>query len=401
MGVLFVVLVIVLAVFSSKHKQIESGTGQASDISADAASADDNSPIPVTTEALKEDAYPEVNALVTTYFTAVASGDVTTLESIISSLSDEAEIRIIKKAEYTEGYDSIKCYTKPGPVADSYLVFAYYQLKFKNIDTKAPGLSALYVCTREDGSLYIYNDDLPQNVSDYINAVRAQDDVVALLKKVDDEYDTVLAGDKTLKAFSDALPTKLDEEVAAELAKGTDAASLSGNSASVDSASTEVQVTTTDAVNIRSAADDSDSNNIIAKSAKGDTFTRIGEEGEWSKIKYKDTTAYIKSEYLTTSTGTADAANTADTADTANAAAADTTTTTDTDNGGNAASGKVTIKESVRIRSSMSTDGTDNVIGHAYKGDSFTLEQEMADGWYKIDYKGKTGYVKTDYATKD
>ena len=126
-----------------------------------------------------------------------------------------------------------------------------------------------------------------------------------------------------------------------------------------------------------------------------------GEEGEWSKIKYKDTTAYIKSEYLTTSTGTADAANTADTADTANAAAADTTTTTDTDNGGNAASGKVTIKESVRIRSSMSTDGTDNVIGHAYKGDSFTLEQEMADGWYKIDYKGKTGYVKTDYATKD
>ena len=221
-GILFVVLVVVLAVFSATHKKDDKTAGtEAATVQATAAVSDDTAAaIPVTTEDLQVDAYPDVNALVESYFSAMAAGDTNTLATICSTLDDNAKIRIQEKAKYTESYDSFKCYTKPGPIAQSYIVFAYYQIKFKNIDTKAPGLTSLYVCTNADGSLYVYNGDLPENISDYIKAVAAQDDVVALLNQVDQEYAAAADQDATLKAFMDALPAKLDEAVANQLASG-------------------------------------------------------------------------------------------------------------------------------------------------------------------------------------
>ena len=388
-GILFVVLVVVLVIFSKNHRSSTEADAAAQTVVPTEASASEDTAaeIPVPAADLQVDAYPDVNALVNSYFSAMAAGDTDTLSTICSNLDDEAKIRIQKKAEYTESYDSFKCYTKPGPINNSYIVFAYYQIKFTNIDTKAPGLTSLYVCTNDDGSLYVYNGDLPENISNYIKAVAAQDDVVALLSQVDQEYTAATDQDKTLKAFMEALPTKLDEAVAAQLAAG--AAASSGSTASGDSASsagTEVQVTTTDAVRIRSSADDSNNDNVIAKSAKGDTFTRLGEEGNWSKIKYKDTTAYIRSDYLTT----------ADTSDAASGTAADTTTTAA------AAGGSITIKGSgVKVRSSTDTDSTDNILGKEFTGAVFDLVEETSDGWYKINYNGQTGYVKSDFATKN
>ncbi len=378
-GILFVILVIVLAVFSHRHKDDkpkeakQEEESETVDVEAET-HTDENAEIPLTTEGLQVDAVPEVNELINTYFTAMASGDITTLEGICSSLDDAAKIRIIERAKYTESYEDLKCYTKPGPVDQSYIVFAYYQIKFLNIDTKAPGLSSLYVCTNPDGSLYVYNGDLPENISAYIKGVAAQEDVVALLSQVDSEYSAAVEQDKTLKAFMDALPSKLDEAVANQLASGVP---VQSGTSEGETATVEVPVMTTDAVRIRSSADDSGTGNVIGKAAKGDTFTRIGEEGNWSKIKYKDTTAYIRSDYLTT---------------------ADNSTGGGTAEGGSA--GTVTVNDSIRVRSSMSTDTTDNVIGKASSGDTFPLKGE-SDGWYQIDYKGQTAYISSDYATKN
>ena len=70
-------------------------------------------------------------------------------------------------------------------------------------------------------------------------------------------------------------------------------------------------------------------------------------------------------------------------------ATTETTETTTT-----AASGKITPKESVRVRASASEDG--EYLGTIYLGETYTL-YENANGWCKIDYNGKTGYVKSDF----
>lgn len=397
-GGLFIILVVVLAIFSAKHKDGQSKKDEEETETTEAAtetsSYDENAEIPLPDEELKVDAYPEVNALVSSYFTAMATGDVATLSTICSDLDDAAKIRIQEKANYTESYDDLKCYTKPGPIPNSYIVFAYYQIKYVNIDTKAPGLSSLYVCTDDNtGSLYVYNGDLAENVSNYIKGVAAQEDVVALLSQVDTEYNNAVESDKTLKAFMDALPARLDEAVAARLASGSTVDD--GASAAVSDNNAEVTVKLTDSVRIRSSADDSSDSNIIAKAMAGDTYTKIGEEGNWTKIRYKDTEAYVSSDYVevvdTPSSGAApDAgANTG-----GDAAAAD---------GGQvaSASGSVTVNDSgVRIRSSADTNSNDNILGKADSGETYTLTGEV-DGWYQIDFKGSTGYIKSDFATKN
>lgn len=386
-GGLFIILVVVLAIFSAKHKD-----GKKDEEEAEATEAstevvyDENAEIPLPEEELKVDAYPEVNALVSSYFTAMATGDVATLSNICSDLDDAAKIRIQEKANYTESYDDIKCYTKPGPIPDSYIVFAYYQIKYVNIDTKAPGLSSLYVCTDDmSGTLYVYNGDLAENVSNYIKGVAAQEDVVALLSQVDTEYNNAIETDKTLKAFMDALPARLDEAVAARLASGAtvdDAASASDNNV-------EVTVKLTDAVRIRSSADDSDTSNVIAKAMAGDTYTKIGEDGNWTKIRYKDTEAYVSSDYV----------------EIVDSAPSDGGSDSGASDGGSSttsASGSVTVNDSnVRVRSSADTSSDGNIIGKANSGDTFTLTGETGDGWYQIEYNGQTGYIKSDFANKN
>ena len=398
-GGLFIILVVVLAIFSAKHKDGKSKKDTEETEAAEASTEttyDENAEIPLPDEELKVDAYPEVNALVSSYFTAMATGDVATLSTICSDLDDAAKIRIQEKANYTESYDDLKCYTKPGPIPNSYIVFAYYQIKYVNIDTKAPGLSSLYVCTDDNtGSLYVYNGDLAENVSNYIKGVAAQEDVVALLSQVDTEYNNAVESDKTLKAFMDALPARLDEAVAARLASGSTVDD--GASAAVSDNNVEVTVKLTDSVRIRSSADDSSDSNIIAKAMAGDTYTKIGEEGNWTKIRYKDTEAYVSSDYVEV-VDTPSAGAPADAGTDANAGGDATAA-----DGGQvaSASGSVTVNDSgVRIRSSADTNSNDNILGKADSGETYTLTGEV-DGWYQIDFKGSTGYIKSDFATKN
>ena len=56
----------------------------------------------------------------------------------------------------------------------------------------------------------------------------------------------------------------------------------------------------------------------------------------------------------------------------------------------------VNVKESVNVRSKASKSG--DILGTAKPGESFVLkDDESSDGWYQIDYNGKTGFVSGDY----
>ena len=58
-------------------------------------------------------------------------------------------------------------------------------------------------------------------------------------------------------------------------------------------------------------------------------------------------------------------------------------------------SGKVTVKENVRVRDAASEDG--NKLGTVYVGDKLDFVEKMSNGWTKIKYNGKIAYVKSDY----
>ena len=60
-----------------------------------------------------------------------------------------------------------------------------------------------------------------------------------------------------------------------------------------------------------------------------------------------------------------------------------------------AAGTKITLTNTVNIRSSMSE--TASKVGVAYAGDSVTVQMSYAEGWTKVTWKDKEGYVKTEF----
>ena len=395
-GVLFVVLVIVLLVFSGMKKGKNTSVADATEVSSDSIGTE---PIEVPESAqLEQNAYENVNSFFTEYYQAVAEGNVDAMSDMGMTLDENDRAKVTVKAGYTEDYENMSCYTKPGPEENSYIVFVYYEIKFKNINTLAPGLSTFYVCTNDDGSLYMKDiSSLPQNMKDYIKAIANQSDVQDLLTQVDKLYQTNTENDATLAAFMTSLQTKSDAAAAQSGDESSSDAASSEDAAETDGA--QVRVRTTDAVRIRSAANQND-DSVIGQASAGDTFVRLSDDGEWSKIQYKDGEAYIKSEFLTTAEGDTVVGGEVQSQEaTTETKPAETTTTTETKTEtSSSASGKITVNEAVSVRASASTDA--EKIGSAYKGATYSLLGEES-GWYKISYDGKTAYIKSDYCTKN
>lgn len=105
-----------------------------------------------------------------------------------------------KKANFVESYDDIMVYTKKGRCRDSYIVFAKYDMKIKDIYTKVPGLGTFYVT--KDGTSGTYEvaaQTEDEGVKAYIKRLADHQDVQALFNKINEDYAAALQSDALLK----------------------------------------------------------------------------------------------------------------------------------------------------------------------------------------------------------
>ena len=329
---------------------------------------------------LEQDAHEEVNSFFQRYYEAIGYGDVETYASMRSYTDDEERIRIQKKANYIDYYQNLSCYTKPGPVENSYLVYVYYEVKFRGIHTPAPGLNTFFLCTDEAGEMYVFSDKLDKNVKDYMRRITTQQDVKDLFNRVKVTYDDTVASDKELEEFLSTLAQNLKDEVTLALrdleAENQSVENGDGNEADADPTPTpeepeptpEVEpepqtdmVMTTNRVNVRSSA--SPEATKLGTVAAGTRFTRYESlENGWSRIDYEGSEAYIKTEYLQVIEETI---------------------------------GKVRALNSVNIRASASEDATK--LGTVGAGTVLDLIENQENGWSRILFNGSTAYVKTEF----
>lgn len=342
---------------------------------------------------LEENAYPEVNSIIKTYYDAQASGDVEAITALNTYLNDIEKIRIQEMSKYIEGYPVLNIYTKPGLSENTYVAYVYSEVKFTDVDQELPGLKTYYIGQDVDGQYFINDGTYDDTVRNYIKEVTLQDDVVDLNNKVVVEYNDLLAEDDELNEYVAYLKEKINEDVGVILAQeeAPDAAEEAVEEAegeateeagSTDNISTTVtMVKATDVVNIRTS--DSETADKIDKAQIGQEFQLLEQRGNgWSKVEYNGEDAYIKSEYLET-------VSEETVADTGSAE----TESTDSDSG--TVSGTVTVKENVKVRASAST--TADSLGTVYVGEKLDLIMKQADGWTKVKYKGQTAFVKSDY----
>ncbi len=138
---------------------------------------------------------------------------------------------------------------------------------------------------------------------------------------------------------------------------------------------------TTAALRLRSSAKTTTSSNILLTIPKGavvESFTKY--TNGWYKVSYNGTVGYASGQYLT-------------------AAPAGSTASSGSSSSGSSSSSSQTVKTTgnLNMRSSMSLSSSANIILTIPKGDTVTNVSKQDDGWYKVTYDGKTGYVKGKY----
>ena len=376
-GILLILIIVILVQCTGKEKKedTQENTDQV------VAAQDQEQPQEEPND-LQQDAYPEVNALVQSYFDARANGDVDALRATVSELDDEEADSVTKMSQHIESYNNITCYTKRGLAENSYVVYVCYDIKFQNVDTMAPSLNMLYVCTAEDGSLYINNGTWDADTESAISELNAGADVQALVSQGEDAYSAALAQDEKLSNLASTIQSastsaeESSEEASSEEEQQTEGEAEAEQPAEDTSAGQET-VYAKETVNVRSQADEN--SDRVGQIARGDSAVRISEdENGWSQISYNNATAYVKSEFLTTNP------------DEVTAAAATASEAPD--------SGSARIVETAKMRSGEDTSS--ELIATLYEGTQIEVLEKLSSGRIKIKYDGKTGYVNSECVGK-
>lgn len=395
--VLCVALTIVIAIQANKRKVEQEETA----VAPEENTVEDEAPLDVPEVPLEKDAVPGINELFDVYYKAMVEGDTDTMEKLVYYMDATEILRAAETSKYIDSYPPLEIYTKTGPKEGTYIAYVYAELKFHDYDKPIPGMRTYYVCTNEDGELYINEDgEESDNELHYMREVQLQGDVIDLNNKAAEAYNKMVVDDPQLADFLLELRAEIEKNVGEALARAEqseepeEGAEEETPEETGEEAPAEVvtKVKTTDVVNIRTS--DSETADKLGKAAVGDEFELLEEKGNgWSKIKYDGSEAYIKSEYLepseTMAASDVEQNEDDENADTQEQQAADNSSDSTT------VTGTVTVKENVRIRSGASE--TSDKIATAYMGQKLDVIMKQADGWTKIKYNGKPAYVKSDF----
>ena len=338
---------------------------------------------------LEVDTYDEINELIEKYFDNLAAGDVERVDETVDELTEEEVKTIEKKKDYIEAYDNVVCYTKKGLEEDSFVVFASYEMKIHNIETPAPGIMAFYVISDVDGGYKIYNQDASEELTSYVLELAAEEEIAAIIADVDARYQQLVAEDEELGKFAQTMlesKQQAEEEEDAEVEEPTDG--------DVKELEEPIETTVNDGIRLREGrSTDTRTLGGIAKDTKVKVYASYSDG--WSKIEYNGVIGHCMTEFLTSTEGVPMLSVGSDEpeAETEEAEEAEETTTETSES--TAVNKQMQFKETVRIRKERSTES--ERISTGYINDNVKVVENYSDGWSKIEYKGMTGYCKTEF----
>lgn len=324
-----------------------------------------------------------IYTLVATYYNAMATGDEETLRSVCDEISDKDMYRYVELSQYIDYYPTLEIYTKTGPEEGSVIAYVYYKISFVGHEEEVPGYQALYICTNDQGGLYIKRGENSEEVNEYIKTVSTQDDVVEFNNKITVEYNELMVDHPEVLQYISELDSQVSiavgEKLANQVAAETQVAEAGTEEGSTDGQDTQTEngeqqeaedqgpqyVTTTTTVNVRSS--DSEQADKLGK-VSGGTKLQVLEQrpNGWTKVDYEGKEGYIKTEFLQLAESAA----------------------------GTETIGTVTATTNINVRASASE--TADRLGVLSGGDSAELVGTEGD-WSKIKYNGQIGYVKSEY----
>ncbi len=292
-------------------------------------------------ELFEVDAYPAVMALIENYYNSYAAGDFVTLQTMATPFSEHELAYMELLSRYVEGYQNLKFYTKSGLDASSYLVNVYLEMKFEGVDTLAPGLDFFYVRTNEDGSLYIDNSYSEYNMKNNDNPLDVN--VHNLIKEHEQHEDLIALLSDTTEKFHAAINADVNLNV---MVNETIPAAISAWM-------TELVGGVAPQPDVPETEDSS------TESQVPETETSENEIQEPETESESESEAESEVEVLAFPEGTV-----------------------------------ITLDGATNVRKEMTTESA--VVETLYKGAKVTVVMSYAEGWTKVKWDNKTGYIRSD-----
>ena len=375
-GVILAVAVTVsIALAASGDRKIEDIVP--SDIATQESIASTVEEVPLT-----ENGDDAIRELILTFYNAQAVGDLDTIKALCDEVSELDLLSFQEKANYIEYFPEIVIYTKKGMNEGESIVYVYYKMTFVNHDEEFPGYTSYYICTAEDGSLYIKRSNFSDELNEYISTICVQDDVVEFNNRITAEYDDFFKEHPDLEGYAEEVMAQVNMNVGVKWSKmqeeaaAREAANAAGNDADepevvdgpIASEEEAVYAYALDTVNVR--VSDSEKADKLGKAAKGSKWQVLEERvNGWTKIDYEGQDGYIRSDFLRVQENAS----------------------------GQTTIGEVKAKTNINVRAAASE--TAEKLGVLAGGDTAELIADEGD-WCKIKYSGKVGYVKGEYVER-
>lgn len=283
-------------------------------------------------ETFEIDAYPAVVSLIEQYYNCYANGDFETLQTIASPFSEHELAYMEILSRYVESYQNLVCYTKSGLDSGSYMVNVYLEMKFEGVDTLASGLDFFYVRTNEDGSLYIDNSYSEYNMKNNDNPLDIN--IHNLIKEHEQQEDLIALLNETTVKFNEAM-----------------------------SADANLSLMVNETVPAAISAWMADLTGGVALQPETETETEIETETESEVETETEPEQPSQPEpdpgMIVFPEGTV-----------------------------------ITIEGATNVRKEMSTESS--IVETIYKGTKVTVVMSYSEGWTKVKWDNKTGYIRSD-----
>lgn len=163
-------------------------------------SAESKESIPAVS--LKKDEVPELTALVQAYCQAKADCDVEALAAVFgmtdtAAFSGEAaNMELVSRI--VESYENVACYSIEGPAEDTYVIYPYFEIQYKDAVSLMPSLTWSFARKNQDGRFYM-TEDITREEKEYIAKVSKSQEVQQLKEDVIARQDAAVMEDAELQ----------------------------------------------------------------------------------------------------------------------------------------------------------------------------------------------------------
>lgn len=216
-AVILIMAVVILDKAGQNAKEPETVSAQAERTSPESASGQPEK----VKVALKKDSVPQLDDLMKSYFNARKSCDRDALSKVYGGKTGEESLeqlasRMEEEVKFYQSFENLECYTTPGIADGDYVVYARFDIKFRQAETMAPSLIVCYAKTAADGSCYLVADNSKEE-SEFMEEANQSDEVQKMAKEVNEGLEKALKSDENLLAVYNALKNGVEEpEAAAE-----------------------------------------------------------------------------------------------------------------------------------------------------------------------------------------